>query len=398
VDKSTYTPIKLNIVKPSLNWLLIFLPVAGFLHFTTGSATLIFFASCLGLIPLAGWMGEATEHLADKSSEGIGGLLNATFGNAAELIIALTALHAGLNDLVKASIAGSIIGNLLLVQGAAAFAGGMKYKTLNFNASGVGSYVSMLFLAGAALVLQAVFHDTVGGGNDQAQYALSAAVSVVLVLTYVCSLLFSLITHRQLFTGEAAEVARVTSRHTRPATSVIASDLIAAKPAGDDHVSWSVTKSLLVLAGATVLVAIASEWLVDSVQAAARAMGMGEIFIGVIVVAIVGNAAEHGSAVMVARNNRMDLALGVAIGSSIQVALFVAPVLVFASFWIGPQPLDLVFDSAELAALVIAVLVTEQVVKDGETNWLEGVQLLSVYAVIAMMFYFLPVVPAAAAH
>jgi Ca2+:H+ antiporter len=389
--------------KPSLNWLLVFLPIAAWLHYTGGSATAIFLTSCLALIPLAGWMGEATEHLADKTGDGIGGLLNASFGNAAELIIALTALHAGLNDLVLASIAGSIIGNLLLVQGAAAFAGGLKHKTLAFNASGVGSYVSMLFLAAAGLLMQAVFHDITAGNStvqpDAAQalqHHLSLAIAAILVCTYACSLLFSLITHRHMFTGEAAEVARVTARHARPGSAALSAAPAPAVAAEPEHASWSVGRSLGVLAAATVLVAIASEWLVGSVTDAATAMGMGQVFIGVIVVAVIGNAAEHASAVMVARNNRMDLALGVAIGSSIQVALFVAPVLVFASFFIGPHPLDLVFSSAELVALVVAVLVTEQVVKDGETNWLEGVQLLSVYAVIAVMFYFLPVTPATA--
>jgi Ca2+:H+ antiporter len=359
-----------NIFTPSLDWLLLFLPVTILgeyvFHF---SSTVIFLSSCLSIIPLAGWLGKATEHLAEKTGEGIGGLLNATFGNAAELIIAIMALNAGLYDVVKASITGSIIGNILLVSGAAIIAGGTKYRVLKFNPAGARSMATMLTLASIGLIAPALFHYFGGNNISDREGGLSLEISFVLMITYGFSLLFSLKTHKQLFVSEAASAAEV--EHGK----------------GN---SWSVQKSLAVLTGATVLVAWASEIMIGSVEHAAESLGMSSVFVGVIVVAIVGNAAEHSTAIMVALKNKMELSLGIAIGSSIQVALFVAPLLVFISYIIGPHSMDLVFTPIEIIAIALAALINEQIASDGESNWLEGVQLISVYVVFALVFYFLP--------
>ena len=359
-----------DLLTPSLNWLLVFLPGTIVCEYGIhASPTVIFIFSCLSIIPLAGWLGKATEHLAEKTGEGIGGLLNATFGNAAELIIALMALQAGLYDVVKASITGSIIGNILLVLGASLFAGGLKYKSQKFNLTGASSLSTMLTLASIGLIGPAIFHYF--GGNTIAEFEsdLSLEIAVVLVVTYGLSLLFSLKTHKQLFIGDNAKAAEV---------------------GAGEHASWSLTKSLTVLAVATIFVAWMSEILVGSVEHAAASMGMTSIFIGVIVVAIIGNAAEHSTAVLMALKNRMDLSLGIAVGSSIQVALFIAPVLVFISYFLGPKPMDLVFTPVEILTIALSALITEQITSDGESNWLEGVQLLSVYIIFALVFFFLP--------
>jgi len=349
-----------------MNWLLVFVPVAVALKYLQPeSHTAIFITSALAIVPLAGWLGSATEHLASKTGEGVGGLLNATFGNAAELIIALVALQKGLYDVVKASLTGSIIGNILLVTGAAVLAGGLKYKEQRFNATAARSQASMLTLAVIGLVIPAAYHWLGGPSVKSNEQGLSFEIAVVLLVTYVFNLIFSLKTHKQLFQGEAAEV----------------------ETTGE---MWSMRKSVLVLAGATAMIAWISEILVGSVEAAAHSFGMSQIFVGVIVVAIVGNAAEHSTAVLVARKNRMDLSLGIAIGSSLQIALFVAPLLVLLSKFIGPAEMNLVFSPAEVMAIGLAVLIVGQIASDGESNWLEGVQLLAVYLMLAMVFFFLP--------
>lgn len=357
-------------LKPSLNWLLIFVPVTLLGEYVFHvSPTMLFLFSCISIIPLAGWLGKATEHLAERTGEGIGGLLNATFGNAAELIIALMALQAGLFDVVKASITGSIIGNILLVLGASFLAGGLKYKTQKFSAGGARSLATMLTLASIGLIAPALFHHFGGKNIADREADLSLEIAIVLVITYALSLFFSLRTHKQLFTGEVSEVAEVSD---------------------GKHHHWSLTKSLSILAVATLFIAWMSEILVGSVEIAAHSLGMTSIFVGVVVVAIIGNAAEHSTAVLVARKNRMDLSLGIAVGSSIQVALFVAPVLVFASYLMGTKPMDLVFTPIEIIAIALSALITEQLASDGESNWFEGVQLISVYIIFALVFYFLP--------
>ncbi len=358
-------------VRPSLDWLLVFVPTAiGLELFAPELHTPIFLVSCLAVVPLAGWLGKATEHLAARTGEGVGGLLNATFGNAAELIIALFALHGGLTDVVKASITGSILGNVLLVTGAAILAGGVRYESQEFNVGGARIQATMLTLAAIALVMPAAFHHLAGPGAAGSERALSEEIAVVLLVTYGLMLLFSLRTHRQLFDGAGAEAAALEDRSA--------------------HGGWSLRRSLAVLTVSAALIGWVSEILVGSVEMAARDLGMTEVFVGVIVVAVVGNAAEHSTAVMMALRNRMDLAVGIAIGSSIQVALFVAPLLVFASLFVGPTPMDLVFTPAEVIAVGLAILITGQIAGDGRSNWLEGVQLLAVYLILAIVFYFLP--------
>jgi Ca2+:H+ antiporter len=353
--------------RPRLDWLLVFVPAAGALRYLAPQLqTETFLAACLAIIPLAGWMGKATEHLAAKAGEGVGGLLNATFGNAAELIIALVALDRGLHEVVKASLTGSIIGNILLVLGASILAGGVRYKSQTFNAVAARAGATNLTLAAIALIVPAAFHHLGGPAFARREADLSLEISLVLLATYALSLLFSLRTHKQLYVGGVSEQAE---RHL---------------PA------WSVKKSLLVLGVATALVAWMSELLVGSVEHAAHAFGMTSVFVGVIVVAIIGNAAEHSTAVLMALRNRMDLSLGISVGSSAQIALFVAPALVLMSHFVGPKPMDLVFTPAEVLAIGVSVLICEQVSSDGESNWLEGVQLLSVYLVLGIAFYFLP--------
>jgi Ca2+:H+ antiporter len=350
-----------------LNWLLVFVPIAAGLHFLRpDSHTAIFITAALAIVPLAGWLGRATEQIAEKTTEGIGGLLNATFGNAAEMIIAIMAMQRGLHGVVKASLTGSIIGNILLVMGASALAGGLKFKIQEFNTTGARIQSTMLTLAAVALVVPAAFHYLSGPAGIVKEYDLSFDISIVLLLTYALSLVFTLHTHKQLFASHVAEAVEET------------------------HAAWPVAKSVTVLAGATALIAWMSEMLVASVEVAAHDFGMSTIFVGVIVVAIVGNAAEHSTAVTVALKNRMDLALSIAIGSSIQIALFVAPVLVLLSYAIGPRPMDLVFTPAEVIAIVLSVAIASQTAGDGESNWLEGVQLLAVYIILGIVFYFLP--------
>jgi Ca2+:H+ antiporter len=353
-----------------LNWLLVFVPVTVALEFLSPeSHTLIFLSACVSIIPLAGWLGRATEQLAERTGEGVGGLLNATFGNAAELIIALAALQKGLYDVVKASLTGSIIGNLLLVLGASIVAGGLKHKEQRFNPQAASSQSTLLTLAAIGLVVPAAFHYLAGPAAVAKEAGLSLEIAIVLVVVYGLHLLFSLRTHRALFTGDdGSDLEELTTGHGK----------------------WTVRKSMGILAGATALIAWMSEILVGSVEKAAISFGMTSVFVGVIVVAIVGNAAEHSTAILVSMKNRMDLALSIAIGSSLQIALFVAPVLVFASYAIGPRPMDLVFTPAEILAIVVAVWITGQICSDGISNWIEGAQLLAVYIILGIVFYFLP--------
>ncbi|HMJ01536.1 MAG TPA: calcium/proton exchanger [Conexibacter sp.] len=349
-----------------------FIPLAIALDLAHVSPTVIFFSSALGVIPTAALMGRATEELAARSGPGIGGLLNVTFGNAPELIIALFALEAGLHEVVKASIIGSVIGNILLVLGASMFVGGLGRARQVFNRTSASAQSSMLLLAVVALMMPAIFELVEGKGlpgpgserivYDSTVEHLSLAVAVVLMLSYVAGLVFSLRTHRDLFNPEG----------------------------GEEHEGepWSVRRSVGALALAGVAVGVMSEILVGSISEAATSIGLTEFFVGAIVVAIVGNAAEHWVAVLVARKDKMDLAVNIAIGSSAQIALFVAPVLVLASFALGPGPMPLVFNGFELGAVFLAVLIAIHVTSEGESNWFEGIQLLAVYAVVALAFAF----------
>ena len=325
-------------------------------------AVWIFVTACLGVLPLAGYMGEATEHLAHRTGPTVGGLLNATFGNAAELIIALVALRAGLVDLVKASITGSILGNLLLIMGLALIAGGLNRPELRFNRTNAGMSSGMLALSVVALAFPALYHGVhPEAAARAAELHMSEAVALILIVTYGCSLLFTLRTHRRLFGGEA-----------HPLEGPV----------------WSPRKALLVLAGATVGVAIESELLVHAATEATEAMGLSPIFLGLIVIPIIGNAAEHAAAVVLSRKGQIDLGLQIALGSSTQIALLVAPVLVFAGVLMG-QGMNLVFSSFEVLALGMATAVTAIITLDGESHWFEGVQLLAVYLMVAVGAFFL---------
>ena len=354
----------------------LFIPLAIVLELVHASPVLIFGAAALGVIPTAAVMGEATEHLAAQTGPGIGGFLNVTFGNAPELIIAFFALKEGLQEVVKASIVGSIIGNILLVLGAAMLVGGLKRDKQEFNRTAASAQSGMLLLALTALILPAVFQLVHGGGlpgvgDERVNFGseveqLSFGVAIVLMVSYAAGLLFSLKTHRKVFNPFEG------------------SDKEEEKHEG----AWSVKKSLVLLAVAAVLVGIMSEVLVGSITEASEDIGISEFFVGVFVVAIVGNAAEHWVAVLVAAKDKMDLAVSIAVGSSAQIALFVAPVLVLLSFVIGPNPLALVFNGYELGGLVFAVLIANQVTSDGESNWFEGVQLLALYAVLGLVFFY----------
>jgi Ca2+:H+ antiporter len=356
--------------------MLVFVPLAILAELLHWGPLAVFALASLAIIPLAGLMGEATEHLAARLGAGIGGLLNATFGNAAELIIALMALRRGLHDVVKASLTGSIIGNCLLVLGAAILVGGLgrERQTFDRSAAAVGS--TLLGLAAIALVVPAMFHMTAegavaAGGLDRAreiaiEHGLSLAISIVLLLLYALSLLFSLRTHKHLYAGQEHSGAHEASP------------------------TQSAGRSVAILLGATAAVAYMSELLVGAVEATSHALGLTQVFVGVIVVAVIGNAAEHSTAILVAAKNKMDLAMNIAIGSSIQIALFVAPFLVIASYFIGPGPMDLRFTGFEVLAVAVGVAVVNMVAQDGESNWLEGVLLLAVYLLLGIAFFFLP--------
>jgi Ca2+:H+ antiporter len=351
----------------ALNWLLLFVPLAIGLNLLAPERyLLIFLASSLAILPLAGWMGRATEQLAERMGEGVGGLLNATFGNAAELIIALAALRAGLHDVVKASIIGSIVGNILLVLGAAMLAGGLRYREQHYNPAGARSQATMLTLAAIALVLPAAFQ-IAAGSTPEGLGRLSLSISVVLLLVYLLYLIFTLVTHASLFAGSHAPEE------------------------GEAHgAPWPGSRAALVLAAATAAVAWISEIMVGAIEPTAHQLGLSNVFVGVFVVAILGNAAEHATAITVALKNRMDLSLSIAIGSSVQVALFVAPLLVLVSLFLGPAPMDLAFPVGLVLIVLLSVLITSQVAGDGRSDWLKGVQLLAVYLVLGLSYFFLP--------
>ena len=349
------------------NWLLIllvFVPIALVMeHIVHASGLAIFLASAAAIIPLAALMGRATEQLAERLGEGVGGLLNATFGNAAELIIAIVALNAGYYELVKASITGSIIGNILLVFGLSALLGGFRRDTQSFNVTAAALGSTLLVLSAIGLLIPAVFH-AVAPERSAIEGTLSLEISIVLMVTYVLSLIFTLKTHKHLYVGGGHGASH------------------------DEAVLTPTWKSLTLLLAATAGVALMSEMLVGAVEEAAEQFHMNEIFVGVILVAIIGNAAEHSTAILMAMKDRMDAAVSIAVGSSIQVALFVAPLLVFLSYVIGPRPMDLLFTPLEVVAVGIAVSIMAFIGQDGESHWMEGVQLLAVYLMLGMAFYF----------
>jgi Ca2+:H+ antiporter len=350
-----------------------FIPIAILLELSHAEAAIIFGAAAAGVVPTAALMGRATEELAHRSGPGIGGLLNVTFGNAPELIIAFFALNAGLQEVVKASIIGSILGNILLVMGAAMLVGGLKRPFQTFNPTAAAVQSSMLLLAAVALVMPTIFQLVAGGGlprvgEERVNFGsdlerMSLIVAFILLGSYVAGLFFSLRSHKALFNPTAE---------------------------AEEHMDepWSIRTSVIVLAVAGVAVGIMSEILVDSIAEASEAIGLSEFFVGLIIVAIVGNAAEHWVAIYFAARDKMDLAVNIAIGSSAQIALFAAPVLVLISFFVGPNPMALVFNGFELGAVLLAILIANHVTHDGESTWYEGLQLLAVYAVLGVVFFY----------
>jgi Ca2+:H+ antiporter len=348
-----------------------FIPLAVALELVRAPPELIFFTSAIGVIPTAAIMGTATEELADRAGPGIGGLLNVTFGNLPELLIAFFALREGLHEVVKASIIGSVLGNVLLVLGGSMLVGGLRRERQVFNRRAASAQATMLILALAALTMPAVFELVKGGGLplpgdelvtfDHAVEGLSLTVAIVLLIAYAGGLWFSLISHRDLFNPPEEDT---------------------------EHEPWSVRKSVIVLAVAGLAVGLMSEILVGSIAHTAESVGLSEFFIGAVIVAVVGNAAEHWVAVYVAAKDKMDLAINIAVGSAAQVALFVGPVLVVISFFVGPNPLALVFNGFELAGIVLAVIIASHVTSQGESTWFEGLMLLALYVVLAAAFLF----------
>jgi Ca2+:H+ antiporter len=341
--------------------LLIFIPITVAVQAAGTSPAWTFFLAAVAIIPLAKYIGESTEELAGRTNPALGGFLNATFGNATEIIIGLFALSAGLIEVVKASITGSIVGNLLLVLGTAVFFGGIKREKQTFNAVAAKAAGSTLLLAVIALVMPAIFMATAPSTPQHAVDLISIIVAIILIGAYGANLLFTLHTHKHLYTEDIEKY----------------------------EPKWSVAKSVAILFAATVMVAWMSDILVGSIEPLVQSWGWSQLFIGVILVAVIGNAAEHVSAITVAIKNRMDLALQISIGSAIQVAMFAAPVLVLASF-LFPVHMGLVFNTFELVAIIFSVFIVNAIAEDGESNWFEGVQLLAAYAIIAVAFFFHP--------
>lgn len=340
-----------------LSVLLLFIPISIVLEFIHANGVLIFISAALAIVPMAGFMGKATEELSKQVGAGVGGLLNATFGNATELIIAIFALQAGLFEVVKASLTGGIIGNTLLITGCSMFFGGLKREKQTFNSSVQGVNSTMLALAAVGLIMPALISHLFDFNTVE---TLSLGISAILIITYICSLIFSLKTHKHLYDCEGEEC----------------------KP------RWSRNEAIMVLLFTTAVIALESEFLVGAVETVSQSLGLTELFIGVIVVAIIGNAAEHSTAIMMAIKNNMDLSLGIAMGSSTQIALLIAPVLVFIS-WLWGNPMNLVFNEFEVVAVIAAVVIANMISADGESNWLEGVQLIALYAMMAVVFFLI---------
>lgn len=344
-----------------LKYLLIFIPISIIGEFMHLPPTVMFVLAALSIIPLAGLMGAATEEISFYTGPKIGGFLNATFGNATELIISFFALKVGLFDVVKASIAGSVIGNILLVLGASMLFGGLKHKNQSFNKKVIEVSSSMLLLAVIGLCIPAIFTHTIDPKLLNTRYeGLSIVVAIIMFAIYILSLVFSFFTHKDIYSIDHEE---------------------------EGSAKWSLKKSIIILAIATILIAIESEFLVSGVDSITSTLGLSEFFVGIILIPIIGNAAEHSTAIVMAMKNKMDVSVEIAVGSSLQIILFVAPVLIFLSLLF--TPMSIVFNQFELVSLIVSVLIVNRVASDGESNWLEGVQLLSVYLIIAAGFFIL---------
>ena len=356
-------------VRSPLNWLLLFIPLTVALeHLAHVSAPVLFFMAALSIIPIAAQIVAGTEQIAVRTGDAVGGLLNATFGNAPELIIALVALKAGYFEMVRASLVGAILANLLLALGVAFLTGGLRVHQQRFNSAAARTYSTMMFLAAVSLTVPSAFSRVLAPNSIiRAEAQLNLGIDVLLLIAYGLYILYSLKTHSSSFASHSAE----DSSH-------------------DHGPQWSIARAVITLLAASVLAAWMSEILVGAAEETGKALGMSQAFIGIVFVAIVGGAAESGSAIAMARKNKMDLSVGIALGSCIQIALFVAPILVLASYFIAPQPLELAFNRAEIGSLMVAVLIGAMVCGDGESNWFKGVQLMTVYAIIALMFYLIP--------
>lgn len=355
-------------MKPSLDWLFVFIPVSLAIEHAGVPEPLVFFSAALAIVPIASLIVRATEQIAARTGDAIGGLLNATFGNAPELIISIVALKAGLLDMVRASLIGAILANMLLALGVAFLLGGLRYRVQDYNAAAARVYSSMMLIAVVSLAVPSAFSRYFAPEETIRQETLlNLGLAVVLLIAYALYLVFMLKTHPGSFAAEGGD-------HGEEA----------------EGARWSVPRAVGSLVGASLLAAWMSEILVGAAEGTGQALGMSQVFIGIVFVAIVGGAAESGSAIVMARKNRMDMTIGIALGSSIQIALFVAPVLVLTSYFIAPQPLELSFSRAEVGALMMAVLIGAVVSGDGHSNWYKGVQLVTVYLIIALMFYFMP--------
>ncbi len=360
-----------------LNLLLIFVPISAGLHFTHGNPVTIFVCSCVAIIPLAGLMGKSTEMIAHRLGPGIGGLMNASFGNAAELIIAIVALKEGLIGVVKASITGSILGNVLLVLGLSFLCGGVKHRRQTFNATAAGMSATLLALGAVGLLVPAMFHTHLTVHQLSLEKTLSLEICVVLFGSYLLMLVFSLITHKHLYSAGHGHEAETDDEKSVDFAEV--------------EGLWPQWVSIAVLLAATTGIAVISEFLVHAITETRQSLGWSEIFVGVIIVAVVGNAAEHSTAILVAMKNHMELAYQIAVGSSIQIVLFVAPLLVFISYLpMFHHRLDLVFSTMEVMAVIVSVLIVGLVAYDGVSNWMEGLLLLAVYVILGIAFFHLP--------
>ncbi|NOU84992.1 calcium/proton exchanger [Paenibacillus sp. LMG 31460] len=337
--------------------LIISFVTTGIAHYMHLNSTLQFVIACIAIIFVAGFLGKATESVAHYAGERVGGFLNATFGNAAELIIAFFLVRDGLFDVVKASLTGAIIGNLLLVLGLSIFAGGLKFKEQSFNVKLASHNSSLMILGVVALFIPAIF---AGGLTTKETSTMSMIVAILLIVAYLLWLLFSMVTHKSVLSDEAIE---------------------------HGEAAWSKGTSILFLILATVMVAFTSEWLVGTLEEVTHRFGLSELFVGAFLIAIIGNAAEHSAAVMMAMKNKMGAAVEIAIGSSLQIALFVAPVLVLVSFFVSGTPMNIVFTTYELAAIGVAVFITKSITQDGSTNWYEGLLLLVVYIILGVVFF-----------
>ena len=353
-------------------WLLIFIPLSLALEYAHAPAPVLFFSAAVSILPIARLIVISTEQIATRTGDAIGGLLNATFGNAPELIIAFVALRAGLFDMVRASIVGAILANLMLATGVSFLLGGLRYHTQEYNARAARLYSSMMLISAISLGVPSAFNRFFSPDATMHEEKLvNFGTAIVLLTAYALYLVFLLKTHPDEF--ESATVTEAEHWEHGPV--------------------WSAGRAVATLVGASLLAALMSEILVGAAEGTGKALGMSDVFIGIVFLAVIGGAAESGSAMAMARRNKLDLTVGIAMGSSIQIALFVAPVLVLASVFAAPKPLELSFSRAEIGTLFLAVLIGAIVSGDGRSNWYKGVQLTVVYAMIAILFYFLPAVP-----